>query len=56
MLVCEMPNGELHKYGIIDAPEGKIDTVCFKTENQDDYSVYEVVAVDKKIFILVPES
>lgn len=50
VLVCEMPNGELHKYGIEDAPEGKIDTVCFKTENQDDYSVYEVVAVDKKNF------
>jgi hypothetical protein len=50
VLVCEMPNGELHQYGIIDAPEGKIDTVCFKTENQDDYSVYEVVAVDKKNF------
>lgn len=44
VLVCEMPNGELHQYGIQDAPEGDIDTVCFKTENQNDYSVYEVVA------------
>lgn len=39
-----MPNGEIHKYGIQDPPEGNIDIVCFKTENQDDYSVYEVVA------------
>lgn len=44
VLVCEMPNGELHQYGIIDAPDGDITVVCFKTENQDDYSVYEVVA------------
>lgn len=44
VLVCEMPNGELHIYGIEDAPDGDITVVCFKTENQDDYSVYEVVA------------
>ena len=44
-LVCKMPNGEHHIYEIEDAPEGKIELVCFRTENQDDYTVYEVVAV-----------
>lgn len=39
-----MPNGEIHKYYIQDPPEWNIDIVCFKTQNQDDYSVYEVVA------------
>ena len=44
-LVCKMPNGKNHIYTIEDAPEGKIKLVCFRTENQDDYTVYEVVAV-----------
>lgn len=41
-LICEMPNGELRDYIIEDAPEGKIDLVCFVTDNQDDYESYEV--------------
>lgn len=45
ILVCEMPNGELHEYKIEDAPEGKIELVCFKTTNQDNYTSYEVVSV-----------
>ena len=45
VLVCEMPNGELHEYYIEDAPEGDIDIVCLRTENQNDYTMYEVVAV-----------
>lgn len=45
VLVCEMPNGELHEYKIEDAPEGKVELVCFRTDNQDDYTAYEVVAV-----------
>lgn len=44
-LVCKMPDGTLHVYQIEDAPEGKVELVCFRTTNQDDYSVYEVVAV-----------
>lgn len=44
-LVCKMPNGKLHKYTIEDAPEGKVELVCFRTDNQDDYEAYEVVAV-----------
>ena len=44
-LDCEMPNGEIHTYDIEDAPEGKITIACLSTENQDDYTVYEVVAV-----------
>ena len=46
-LTVEMPNGELHNYVIIDPPEGKIELVTFRveTENQSDYSEYEVVAV-----------
>jgi hypothetical protein len=43
-LVCEMPNGELHTYTIEDAPE-EAELVCFRTDNQDDYTTYEVVAV-----------
>lgn len=42
LLTCEMPNGELHAYEIEDAPE-EIELVCFKTNDQDDYSVYEIV-------------
>ena len=42
-LICEMPNGELHDYMIEDAPEGKIDIVCFRTNNQEDYNSYKVV-------------
>lgn len=45
ILVCVMPNGELHAYEIEDAPEGKVELVCFKTDNQDDYTCYEVVGV-----------
>lgn len=44
-LVCDMPNGELHTYTIEDAPEGTIELVCFRTDNQDDYKAYEVVGV-----------
>ena len=44
-LVCKMPNGKHHIYEIEDAPEGKIELVCFRTTNQDDYTLYEVVAV-----------
>lgn len=43
-LVCEMPNGELHTYTIEDAPE-EAELVCFRTNNQDNYETYEVVAV-----------
>lgn len=45
VLVCLMPNGELHRYEIIDAPESKIEFAVFRTVNQDDYAKYEVVAV-----------
>lgn len=45
VLVCKMPNGELHEYTVTDAPEGKIEVVCFRTENQDDYNDYEVVGI-----------
>lgn len=44
-LVCEMPNGELHTYTIEDAPEGNVELVCFRTDNQDDYEAYEIIAV-----------
>ena len=44
-IVCEMPNGELHIYAIEDAPEGIIELVCFRTDNQDVYETYEVVGV-----------
>lgn len=44
-LVCKMPDGTLHVYQIEDAPEGKVELVCFQTSNQDDYEKYEVVAV-----------
>ena len=44
-LLCEMPDGTLHVYQIEDAPEGKVELVCFKTDNQDDYTTYEIVAV-----------
>lgn len=44
VLICEMPNGELHSYNIIDAPEGKIDLAIFQTDNQDDYTSYEFLA------------
>ena len=44
-LVCKMPDGTLHKYIIEDAPEGKVELVCFRTTNQDNYEAYEVVAV-----------
>lgn len=42
LLTCEMPNGELHTYEIEDAPE-EMELVCFKTENQDDFTEYEIV-------------
>lgn len=45
VLVCEMPTGELHEYCILDAPEGDLEIACLKTENQDDYTMYEVIAV-----------
>lgn len=44
-LVCNMPNGELHIYTIEDAPEGTVELVCLRTDNQDDYKSYEVVGV-----------
>ena len=44
-LLCEMPDGTLHVYQIEDAPEGKVELVCFQTSNQDNYETYEVVAV-----------
>ena len=44
-LVCEMQNGELHTYTTEDAPEGIVELVCFRTDNQDDYKTYEVVGV-----------
>ena len=40
-----MPNGEIHDYKISDPPEGKINEICFKATNQDDYATYKVVAV-----------
>ena len=46
-LICKMPNGEFKKYPIQDAPEGNVTLVCFETENQDDYSSYEIVATEE---------
>lgn len=43
-LVCKMPNGTLHTY-VIEDPPAEAELVCFRTDNQDDYSNYEVVAV-----------
>ena len=45
VLICKMQNGEIHKYGIQDPPEGRIDIACFETENLDDYSTYKVATV-----------
>lgn len=41
VLICEMPDGSLHDYNIVDPPEGKIDIAMFQTDNQDDYESYE---------------
>lgn len=40
-----MPNGEIHTYEAEDLPEEDISLVCFATENQDDYTSYEIVAL-----------
>lgn len=40
-----MPNGEVHDFVVDDVPEGEVREVCFRTENLDDYTEYEVVAL-----------
>ena len=45
VLVCLMPNGELHRYEITDAPEGKIELAVFRTANQDSYDDYELLTI-----------
>lgn len=40
-----MPNGDYEWYSIYDAPEDKCELVVFKTNNLEDYTTYEVVAL-----------
>jgi hypothetical protein len=44
VLAVVMQDGNLHYYKVTDAPES-IYEVCFKTNDLDDYTTYEVVAL-----------
>lgn len=41
---CEMPNGEVHTYYAVDTPL-EMELVCLRTDDQDDFSSYEIVAI-----------
>ena len=40
-----MQDGSIHDYTVTDAPEGYISEVCFKANDIDDFTSYEVVAL-----------
>ena len=44
-LAVIMQDGSIHDYTVTDAPEGYISEVCFKANDIDDFTSYEVVAL-----------
>ena len=45
ILAVIMQDGSIQNYEITDAPEGRCEIVVFKTNNLEDYTSYEVVAL-----------
>lgn len=41
---CILPNGEIHTYYAVDTPL-EMELVCLRTDDQDDYTSYKIVAI-----------